>query len=485
MRVFRILGVLGGLVLACGEPASPPPEAAGLSRSRHPERRGIALLPLAATRAPGAGALGLDPRRSLAVTDEVILARFGFEAVMNQLAAQGGVPGLTGLRLYQEWWDSQRRAPGLGLGGPHCDDAPLASGGWGLNGFPYACPRAEGTQALENPFLSPDTNPAAYVPIALLNRFDLAARDGSDCGEYRVVFARRSGLTQASSRNLLSFESVLPNPFPERGLEGCREVVGLWAGLSQEPDAAARAEALHHFYFEGLGDFPPVLHVAHLGLGPGPTGQVRTNQFMQALWTLREFRMRQHCTADACVLRLEPDTVKTHAPGLLFSTKTEHPLKGEFAALLASQVSSLAGEELGLFSLELEERFNSGQSRSSGTEDLYAYQFGKGASPLRVQLQQRLTALGSPLTPDQIVARAQTLSCAGCHQLSGGVKLGGGLTWPSKSNGFEFVHVSERVREQGPDGPRYGVSEVLGTLFLPRRLRLMEAYLAGEPPFGE
>ncbi|PTL81501.1 hypothetical protein DAT35_21275 [Vitiosangium sp. GDMCC 1.1324] len=454
--------------------------------SLHPERRGIGLLPMGGPQAlasPAQMSL-LDSRRSLAVTDEVILSRFSFEEVMNRLAEQSGIPGLTGLQLYQEWWDSQRAAPGLGLGGSHCNDQPLPDGQPGFNGFAYACPREEGRQAMENPFDSVDINHAAYVPIGLFNRFDLAAEDGSDCGEYRIVFARRSGIANPRSRNLIAFEGVLPNPYPEQGLRGCRGVVVFWANLSQEPDPAVRAEALHRFYFEGLDGYPPVIHIDHLGnASDHATGQVRTNQFMQSTWMLREFRVRKRCAGDSCVMRFEPDTVKTNPAGVLFSAKLGHLLKGDFTNVFASQVAALAKADLLHYTMTLEDRFDSGQSNSSGTENLYVYQFGNGTSPLKTQLQQELIRMGSLLTPAQIVARAQTLSCAGCHQLSTNANLGGGLTWPNKSKAYEFVHVSERTMEEGPDGRRYGLSEALTGTFLPYRRQLMEAFLDQSPPF--
>ena len=492
MRLMRLLAVTGVAVFSsCDLPEQPLSGLAPPPPSSHPERRGIGLLPVVPPEAPEALAaqapvkeLAVDPRRSLVVTDEAILARFSFEDVMEQLVAQSKVARLTSLRLYQEWWDTQRRAPGLGLGGPHCDDQTLADGAPGLNGFAYACPRGEGNQAKENPFETPDTNPGAYVAIGLINRFDLAAVDGSDCGEYRLLFARRSGLTLDTSRNLISFESVMPNPSPKQGLRGCKDLVDFWAGLSKQANVNKRADDLHDFYFKGYRAFPPALHIDNLGNAlDRTTGQVRTNQFMQALWTLREFRVRKACTGKTCVLRFEPDSVKNSPAGVLFSSKTSHPLQEDFAQVLTAQVDTLALNELGRFSLALDERFSGGQSRSSGTEDLYGHQFGKGASPLRTRLQARLDALGSPLTPNHLVARAQTLSCAGCHQLSTGANLGGGLVWPTKSNGFEFVHVSERVHEQGPDGRRYGISEALEGVFLPQRQALMEAYLANRAPF--
>jgi hypothetical protein len=457
--------------------------------SRHPERRGISLLAVSGpqTLAEPEEDVVVEPRRSLAVTDEVILARFSFEEVMNRLAEQSGIPGLTGLRLYQEWWDSQRKAPGLGLGGPHCDDERLPDGKPIFNSYPYSCPREEWKQALENPFAEPATNPAAYVPIGLFNRFDLTAEDGSDCGEYRIVFARRSGITDPRQRNLIAFEGVLPNPKPKKGLDGCRKVARFWAELSQEPDAAARAEALHRFYFEGVGKFPPVIHPDHLG---NATGQVRTNQFIQTqttqgTWTLREFRLRKHCTGDTCVMRFEPDTVKTNPAGVLFSTKVEHARKEAFSEALVAQVESLAVNDLLRYSLDVEDRFNSGQSHSNGTENLYSHQMGNGDSPLRWKLQKRLNELGIPLTAENIVARVQTQSCAGCHQLSTGASLGGGLTWPNKTTLFTFVHVSERTMEVGPDGPRFGLSEALVGTFLPARQQLLEAFLERRPPFDK
>jgi hypothetical protein len=470
---------------AAEEAASSAPPSA----PRSAERRGIGLLPLEGVHAMKApGDVTLDARRSLSVTDQVILARFSYEEVMTRLAEQSGVPGLTALRLHQEWWDSQRAAPGLGLGGPHCDDQRLPDGQPGFNGFPYSCSRAEGGQADEDPFVDVETNPGAYFPVGLFNRFDLAAEDGSDCGEYRIAFARRSGIADPRSRNLIMFEAVLPNPRPQLGLWGCRPVARFWAELSDEADPAVRAEALRRFYFDGLpGGFEPVIHVDNFGLGEGrPTGQVRTNQFMQFGWTLREFRLRRRCDGEACVVRFEPDTVKDNPTGLLFNARASHPLKEEFQqTAFPAQVASLGQADVLRFSMDLEDRFNSGQSNSTGTDNSYVFLLGSPATvnPLRTRLQQELTARGLALTPTQLVARAQALSCAGCHQLSNRADMGGGLTWPFKSLPFAFVHVNERALEEGPDGPRFPLSEAVTGTFLPHRQQVLEAFLDGRPPF--
>jgi hypothetical protein len=447
-------------------PAAPVEEA---EERPHPERRGIGTMPMAGPSAPSALALTVDPQRSLVVTDQAILTRFPFQAVMNQLAVTSGPPA-TPLSLFQQWWDTARPAPGLGMG-PNCNSPGVAN----MNGFPYTCPRAEGNQATVDPFLNPATNPNAYVPIGLFNRFDLAPASGADCGEYRVVFAKRSGITNPLDRNLLIFEAVLPNPSPALGLEGCRPVANFWSSLSTDPDVNSRGTRLRDFYFRGLPGFMPILHIDNLGNRPSNTGQVRTNQFMQQNWMLREFKIRRDCSTGPCVVRFLPVTVKTNPGGALFNPSSAHALAPQFQnTVFPSQVPSLALNDIHRFSLSVPDAFNSGQSDSqSGLENHYVNQFGTGGSALRTNIQNGLSAIPSALTPDQVVARAMALSCAGCHQLSNRANLGGGITWPAS---LGFVHISEQT-DPGPDGPRHRISPALVNVFIPHRKAVLETFL--------
>ncbi|MGH8771026.1 MAG: hypothetical protein ACREV2_07570, partial [Burkholderiales bacterium] len=166
----------------------------------------------------------VDPRRSLVATEQAILARFPLQRVLDQLVAQSGVPGLASLDLFHQWWDTQNKHDSTGHGpGPiFCDDTLDAAGMTVINDFPYSCrpAPAEGVQASTNPFADPDINPDAYIPVGLFNRFDVAAADGSHCGEYRIVYAKRSGVTSPLQRNLLIFEAALPNPHPGDKLKG-------------------------------------------------------------------------------------------------------------------------------------------------------------------------------------------------------------------------------------------------------------------------
>lgn len=439
--------------------------------------------------APGS-TVAIDPRRSLVVTEQPILARFPYQRVVEQLVAQSGVPGMTALRLHQQWWDTQNPGPGLGLG-PHCDDYVDHLGDPVLNGFPYTCRLApsEGAQAGVDPFLDPETNPDGYVPIALFNRFDLAPADGAHCGEYRIVFAKRSGMLDAKQRNLVIFEPVLPNRHPQHGLNGCKKVAEFWADLSREDDLERRADLLERFFFEGIHGMEPAVHVDRLGGNLADFGQIRTNQFVNAPplpvvpaspWSLREFKLVKGCDEYGCPsLTVVPVTDKVNSFGPLFSPTSSHPQTAAFQEFFPSQVAALATGDLNEIDFDPPEVFNSGQSQASGSsESRYLDQFGTGASHLRQGIQDALDATGSVLTPDEVVLRAQALSCAGCHRLNNNVAVGGGLVWPSS---LGFTHVTERVTETVGGVTRWVISPALLNVFLPKRKQILEEFLMDKP----
>ncbi len=434
------------------------------------------------------GSVDVDPRRSLVVTDQPILERFTLERVLNQFVAQSRVPGLTAKALFQQWWDTQN--PGNGsAAGPHCDDELDAAQGPLLNGFPYSCrpAPAEGSQALCDPF----TDPACtYMPIGLFNRFDLAPLDGSTCGEHRIVFAKQTGQTNKRNRNLVIFEAAVPNPKPHLGLEGCRPVANFWAELSRMDDLKERAKRLETFYFKGLGHgVGPVVDIRNFGDNAKRAGQIRTNQFVQdglevRSWSLREFRIERVCEqsrrkAPCCKLLVVPDTNKNNPYGPLFSDTDTHPARAGFQASFLAQIPALAATEAALISMNVDDRYNSGQSQSSGSaETEYLPNFadeGSFASMLRKQLD----ALDSDLTPREVVARAQTQSCAGCHRFSNKADLGAGLTWPSS---LGFTHVTETQTEVVDGVARFLISDALISTLLPRRKVVMENFLLGKSP---
>ena len=68
------------------------------------------------------------------------------------------------------------------------------------------------------------------------------------------------------------------------------------------------------------------------------------------------------------------------------------------------------------------------------------------------------------LTVNNILDRATTQTCGGCHQHSNFVNLGDGVTWPSS---LGFVHVDENRT----------LSDALRLSFLPRRAAVLKSFL--------
>jgi hypothetical protein len=401
---------------------------------------------------------------------------------MDQLVAQSNVPALTSKKLFQQWWDVFNPAPGLGAG-PHCNDTVHATLGPVINGFPFSCRPApsEGAQASCDPFAATDT-PCTYIPIGLFNRFDLTPENGAFCGEHRIVYAKKTGVLTSDDRNLIIFEAAMPNPLPLLGIEGCRPVAAFWANLSNIDDAEERADRLESFYFQGLVSvpiFPPVVHVNHFGDNSAGRGQIRTNQFSfpdPRIWSLREFKLKRTCGLLSCsTMRMLPVTVKGNPFGPLFAPTLPHAKASAFQAYLPGQVAELGGATIPDIDFTVPDTYNTAQSQANGTENNYVTQFGPDPSALRSALAAELAAQGSSLTPDNIVARAQAQSCAGCHRLSNNADLGGGVVWPPSQG---FTHVTERETEVDDGLTRFTISTALTGTFLPHRKDVLERYLA-------
>jgi hypothetical protein len=424
----------------------------------------------------------IDPRRSLAVTDQAILERFALQRVLSQLVAQSGVANLTATELFRQWWDTQNPKPGV-YAGPHCDDVVDAAGVSTINGYPYLCRAgAEGAQATCDPFAAGSS--CAYIPIGLFNRFDLAPENGAHCGEHRAVYAKQSGMSSTTDRNLLIFEAALPNPHPQMGLKGCKQVVDIWADLSKESSISKRADALERFYFDGWSGVGPVFHVENFGANALGAGQIRTNQFSNTSsgWSLREFKLVRTCAGANCTaLRFVPVTNKNNPFGGLFDSNSTLPAAAAFRSFLPTQVGSLAAATATQLDIAVPDSFNTAQSQASGSaaiEMRYLDQLNYGTGTLRTDIQAQLIAAGSALTPDDIVLRAQALSCAGCHRLNNDVALGGGITWPAS---LGFTHVTERETEVVGGETRYRISDALINLLLPARQAIVEDFLNNRP----
>lgn len=425
----------------------------------------------------------IDTRRSLFVTERAVVEQaISLEDVLTALARDSGIPGLQPLDLWEQWWDTQNAAPGLGLG-LNCDDELDPAGNPTINGFPIQCERNEGAEIAVDPF-DPGL-PSFYTPIALVNRLDMAPPDGAHCGEHRIIFARSSGSSNPFDRNLVIFEAVLPNPSPGCGADGCQMVAEFWKRLSSIDDPSRRAELLRRFYLEGFPgrNIPPVVRIDRFSPG---TGQIRTNQFMGGAnaqtWQLREFKLALFCAGSGgpCALEFVPVSVKTNPFGELFDETFADLRTIPFERTFVNQVRNLAENDLNGFFNLIPDSFNAGQSNSQGFENDYTSHFDRTSNFARV-LRQRLQQMGSPLRPDHLVRRSQAMSCAGCHQLNNNAPandLGGGLHWPAS---LGFVHVSEAQTEIVNGVEHFAISPALTDVFIPHREAVFEEYMDSLP----
>lgn len=546
------------LAVSCQQPAESVDE-------RVDERTGEAQE--ACTTAPPPAPL-LDIYRSLVITDLPTLdavdaygkPRFPLKRVLDQVIAQSGATSdFHAADLYQRLFDlNNDRATGLVPDGQHCDDEKDASGKPTLNGFPLQCPRQEGALAdlrRHNPFcVGAGCDP--YSPIAIVNRFDLAPANGQTCGQYRIVFGKGVGQSPRMSagnpngfnRVLMIFEAILPNPSPSLGLAGCAPVVEYWANLSSMSSPDDRAAAIDRLYFTGIPGFPPVIKRAHYSGAVDPHtgvqlgGQIRVNGFMfdhgdagrpsGQPWQLREINLDESCSTTGmtrkCLVKPKMVTPKVSPDASLFDEKNCSPLAVAFRDPanpngFIAQIPDLLQPDLNLLNMNnLSPIYNSAQATSSpviapGATPLNDSNYNAAFDP-RGAFAAAITAKippGSGLTALHVVRRAQTQSCAGCHELStstaaffGGVpeanKLdaNGNLIWPDDSPslpipGFgsiaSFTQTSELFLEPLASGVtcdkactatgracqcKWLLSDALTKVFLPFRLQNMSAFLA-------
>jgi hypothetical protein len=417
---------------------------------------------------------------------------------MQKLAADMHVDKLA---LFQRWWDTANKWPGKiqtpgGAANVFCSSEEEPSGGLSTkNNFPFRCPRDEGEQAARDPFAgdpfadeaSEAGYNAGYTAIAFSNRFDLADQDrGRHCGEFRIVFAKNSGFKNATDRNLIIFEALVPNPQPPvvpssdhwKNLEGCRPIVEFWLSLSNpKMSTAQRGTSLHDFFLYGLpkDKIGPVVDASHYAGGPA-SGQIRTNQLMKGVdWTLREFKT--DCTSivpatdknnpGSSLFALDPRNVELAA--YLVSKDTLDNLRGigggirgpgdersvdTFALGLATpaldHLNSFESEEIESFG-DVVAAFNGCIANETHANDktLNRCEVGKAMDRALAEANPKST-----LKTNNIIRRIRVQTCAGCHHYSNGETADAlGVTdlpngWPktlggSPDVGGGFTHVTE------------------------------------------
>jgi hypothetical protein len=416
----------------------------------------------------------LDMHRSFLVTDQAILDGFSFERVLTTLTAGTQT---TPVQLLQQWLDTQNAKPGLvAPDAPHCDDF-LTDGSPSFNGFPRRCPVPEGQLAPQQPFASPL---ARIIPLGVINRFDLAPVDGSNCGQYRIIFGQSRPPTELFH---IIFEGVLPNPHPAAGLSACRPIAQFWADLSSVDSMTERGARLEAFFFQGLPGFLPVVRAENYNT----PGGIRTSETSASVSNrMYQFRSTRVCTdSGGCRIVMVPDILDNMIYGSLFDGNVDTPLARQFREDFIKQIPTLAIRDVNEYFMQIPSQYVMAESNPSDTVEqfLLSKSFARGlATPAGVDFNSRIAAelarIGSPLTPAQLVQRAETQTCSGCHLFSG--DIGGGATFPAPW--ILFQQVDERLLFIGESGLRFIESPAM-VVFATHRMQVLRDFLAnGTPP---
>jgi hypothetical protein len=378
--------------------------------------------------------VSIDPRRSLAITDEKILAPFTITRVFDQLAKTSGDPSLTGRKLFEGWVHDV--AHGIGL----------------------------------NPYTTPEN----FKAIGIFNRFDLADAQGATCGEYRIIFAFGTIMAGAPfERRRLIFESSLPNPTPSVGPEGCRPVAKRLADLTSTASYVDRTALLEGLFFSGLRGFEPVVQADHLGVRGG---QIRESNE----WGLAEYKIVR--TADSIEIRVPAHTDALAAGLIAAQTDPANPRVANFRRYFLGEVEHLAKTaDVNELSLKVPDEF------AEPANHLQWFNVGVTAWPdFKALVQAELTRIGSSLSPQEIFNRAEATTCGGCHSMTDSLlhplALGGSMpsVMPFESPRGHLKDFLDDEPESGPDGNRYALSPALTDVFLPYRKAKLEKFLASD-----
>lgn len=413
--------------------------------------------------------LTIDISRSLVITDLDTLEAFSLERVLQTLIADTGAT-TTPLALYRQMFDTQNPKPGLAVANaPHCDDF-TTNGKPSFNGFPRRCPTPEGILATTDPFTSHD-----YAPIGITNRFDLAPPNGANCGQYRIIFAK---VTAARGEKVhIIFEPVIPNPNPDKGVEGCRAVAQFWADLSSDESASDRRTRIEQFFFDGIPGFEPALRAGHFAAN---TGRIRTMQLGGARLVPRFYQFQ--LAVNGSRLLAVPGLLENYPRAPLFNASATTSAGSEFRQFFISQVATLAARDVNAFGDQIPDKYliveSDPEDDTLSVLSESAYQQGlstPAGQAFNSAIAAELKRIGSNLQPADIVARAQMQNCSGCH--TGGESIGESLTFPSASNGTHIDDTPETVNGV----TRFAISPALRDVFAPNRARILLDFLAGKP----
>jgi len=399
------------------------------------------------------------PERILLENDTAALGNVRLRDVFQALAANGGFAS-DGSTLFQQIYDSYASAANARLpDAVHCGDE-MTDGVPTLNGYPIDCDRIERFHI---------DSIDKFFATAIVNRIDLAPANGANCGQQRMVFADPS-----RGRAFMIVEAQIPNPAPELGIKGCLPLAQFWMDQNSIDDPFQRGQRLLTAFLSGdpglaAQGFGPFYTATNLTVG---SGQIRTNQFDQFPWMLREFKL----ALDGSKIKAVPFPTAEAPHGDLWNENRALPQGAACRENFLGSLNGLLTNDLDLMTFVVDQ-----SCRDSESRDDFSQFYGSQLTPgFAAQLDDKLRGTG--LTSQDIANRATFAgSCIGCHNESSGLSLGNGLTAPFRE---DFPHVLESLSNdcgsRNPGASCFQLSNALKTVFLPSRLKTLTGLL-GSP----
>jgi hypothetical protein len=395
-----------------------------------------------------------DARRPAAIETAVDALQFhtlrdAFDAMANNEGF-----GTEGETIYQQLIDSYATADQARLpDAVHCGDE-TTNGEPSLNGFRMDCNRREHGQFDNLDF---------WQATAFVNRVDLAPQNGAHCGQQRLVFSNN-----VQGRMFLILEAQIPNPTPELGLQGCTPLAEFWAQSVRIEDPFERGLRLRQAFFDGTPElqdrgFGPFVSASHYTVG---TGQIRTNNFDDFQWTLREFKL----TTDDNALKAIPFPVAESPHGELWNDTLSHPAGETCREAFLQSLQGVLTDDPSVMAFIVPQECKNAESRNDGFTENYGVHLSLGSGEFTNRIDEAIAGTG--LNALNIAERARfSGSCIGCHSESAFADLGNGVTAPFS---LDFGHVGD-FQTSCPDNRSacFATSPALNDTFLPHRLAAM------------
>jgi hypothetical protein len=212
--------------------------------------------------------------------------------------------------------------------------------------------------------------------------------------------------------------------------------------------------------------FGPFYTATNLTIG---SGQIRTNQFDDNPWTLREFKL----ALDGETVKAIPFPVAESPNGGLWDEESGLPQGEACRTNFLSAMQGLLTNDPSTMAFVVDQACKDAESRNDSSQ-AYASRLSSG---FRQTLADNL--VGTGLSPEHIANRAQFAgSCMGCHMESSSANLGGGLFAPPNS---DFPHIQDNQSsdcgQRNPGSSCFPTSVALKTVFLPSRLTAVSGLL--------